>query len=118
MTNNISSSDMSNRCRLCGKSNLSVLEYKHTGFCINCYIKNLENLKDEWEDLANDWKNAYDRLKNKYEPEIIAPSTINNKLENKLNKAIEALEFIADEIACSGLSYLLEYINKTIKELR
>ena len=36
----------------------------------------------------------------------------------KLDVAVEALEFIADDIACSGSGYLLKYINETLEELK
>ena len=40
------------------------------------------------------------------------------ELKEKLAKAIVALEFIADDIVCSGNEYLLKYINKTLEKLK
>jgi len=36
----------------------------------------------------------------------------------KMEQTIKALEFIADEVACSGMVHLLKYINDTLNELR
>ena len=41
-----------------------------------------------------------------------------NGKQQSLEKAIDALEFIADDIACSGNVYLLKYINETLEELK
>ena len=76
-------------------------------------LKSCERLRDAWRIVANGWRDHFLKTKDI----LTTTRVINHRLRQDIDFAISELEFVADELRGSGMEYLLEDVENTLKEL-